>query len=83
MPPAGEEGKVPVAVSPGPRLTLYLQHEVLVYRADNEDPVQTASPPPSYCNLARILQNSLMATLRDYGTFSDLGAMVYIADVVG
>ena len=72
-----------VAVSPGPRPTLYPQHEVLVDRTDNEDPVQTASPPPSYCNLAGILHNSLMTSLRDYGSYGDSGATVYIADFVG
>jgi hypothetical protein len=74
---------VPVTVSPGPGPTLYPQHEVLVDRTDNEDSVQTASPPLRYCNLAGILQNSLMATLRDYGSYGDSGAMLYVADFVG
>ena len=74
---------MPVTVSPGPGPTLYPQHEVLVDRTDNEDSVQTASPPLRYCNLAEILQNSLMATLRDYGSYGDSGAMLYVADFVG
>ena len=74
---------MPVAVSSGPGPTLYPQHEVLVDRADNEDPVQTASPPPRYCNLVGILQNNLMYTLRSYGSYGDSGATVYIADFMG
>jgi len=80
---AGEEGKVPVTISPKPGPTLYPQHEVLVDRTNNEDPVQTTSLPPRCCNIAEILQNSLMATLRDYGSYGDSGAKVYIADFVG
>jgi hypothetical protein len=71
-----------VAVSSRPGPTLYPQHEVLVDRSDHEAPVQTASLPPRYCNLAGILQNSLMATLRDYGSYGDSGVMAYIADFV-
>ncbi len=74
---------MPVTVKSVPGPTLYPQHEVLVDRTDNEDPVQTASPPPRYCNLAGILQNSLMATLRDYGSYGDSGATVYVPDFVG
>ncbi len=62
------------------RMVLYSQHEVLVDRTDDEDPGKTASPLPRCCNLASILQNSLMANLRDYRSYDDSGAMVYIVD---
>ena len=74
---------MPVTVKSVPGPTLYPQHEVLVDRTDNEDPVQTASHPPRYCNLAGILQNRLMATLRGYGSYDDTGETVYIADFMG
>ncbi len=73
---------MPVTGSPKPGPTLHPQHEVLVDRTDNEDPVQIASPFPRCCNVAGIVQNSLMAMQRDYGSYGDSGAMAYIADFV-